>query len=257
MAIQPADGKILLAGSSDQGGGYYTFALARYNTDGSLDSSFGNDGLVTTDFGDGNDCRYGRGGPGRRQDRGLRHDARGRQRQYRHDDAFRPGAIQHRRLTGHELRRGQLPGTVTTDFSTLGFASETSSGIMLDANGRLVVAGTATQSTYSSFAVSCYDPGTSSLGVQINDVAPGLRVGRQSGDLHGAIARPLEPGRVHARAGDDGDFSYQIDWGDGSTPGHAGPPPSWTPVPPARPWSARWAASTPTPRPATIMSPRR
>ena len=28
----------------------YDFALARYNADGSLDSSFGNDGKLTTDF---------------------------------------------------------------------------------------------------------------------------------------------------------------------------------------------------------------
>jgi uncharacterized delta-60 repeat protein len=43
-----SDGKILMAGSSSG-----DFALARYNTDGSLDTSFGDgDGNVTTDFGD-------------------------------------------------------------------------------------------------------------------------------------------------------------------------------------------------------------
>jgi uncharacterized delta-60 repeat protein len=41
-----ADGKILVAGSSN-----YNFALARYNTDGSLDTSFDGDGKLTTDFG--------------------------------------------------------------------------------------------------------------------------------------------------------------------------------------------------------------
>ena len=41
-----ADDKIVVAGSS---GG--DFALARYNADGSLDSSFGSGGFVTTDFG--------------------------------------------------------------------------------------------------------------------------------------------------------------------------------------------------------------
>lgn len=48
VAIQ-SDGKIIAAG------GMYTgsptnFALARYNTDGSLDTSFDSDGMVTTDF---------------------------------------------------------------------------------------------------------------------------------------------------------------------------------------------------------------
>lgn len=54
VAIQ-ADGKILVAGVTPAG---WNFALARYNTDGSLDTSFDGDGKVTTDFG-GND--YGEG----------------------------------------------------------------------------------------------------------------------------------------------------------------------------------------------------
>ena len=48
--------------------------------------------------------------------------------------------------------------------------------MFIDADGRLVVAGTASQQGSSSFAVSCYDPGTSSLGVQVNDVPPTLQV---------------------------------------------------------------------------------
>ena len=52
MALQP-DGKIVVAGISFVGisaaGG--DFAVARYNTDGTLDSSFGVGGKVTTDFG--------------------------------------------------------------------------------------------------------------------------------------------------------------------------------------------------------------
>lgn len=48
IALQ-SDGKILLAGFTANGGGE-DFALARYETDGSLDLSFGNAGLVTTDI---------------------------------------------------------------------------------------------------------------------------------------------------------------------------------------------------------------
>ncbi len=48
LVIQP-DGKILLAGSGSPRFGT-DFALARYNTDGSLDSTFGAGGKVTTDF---------------------------------------------------------------------------------------------------------------------------------------------------------------------------------------------------------------
>lgn len=49
VAIQ-ADGKIVVAGTSDSDDG--NFALARYNDDGTLDPSFSGDGWQTTDFGD-------------------------------------------------------------------------------------------------------------------------------------------------------------------------------------------------------------
>jgi uncharacterized delta-60 repeat protein len=56
VAIQ-ADGKVVAAGFTDAnvGGGVFDFALARYNTDGSLDPSFGSGGKLTTDFGSFND----------------------------------------------------------------------------------------------------------------------------------------------------------------------------------------------------------
>lgn len=46
MTLQ-ADGKILLAGYSTSGS-YSEFALVRYNSDGSLDTSFSDDGILTT-----------------------------------------------------------------------------------------------------------------------------------------------------------------------------------------------------------------
>lgn len=52
MTIQP-DGKLVLSGTSTVAGLQPDFALARYNTDGSLDATFGIGGLVTTDFGNG------------------------------------------------------------------------------------------------------------------------------------------------------------------------------------------------------------
>ncbi len=48
VAIQ-ANGKIVVAGPSS-GGGAADFALARFNPDGTLDTSFGGDGTVTTAF---------------------------------------------------------------------------------------------------------------------------------------------------------------------------------------------------------------
>ena len=49
VAIQP-DGKIVVAGSISRSNGSSDFAVVRYHDDGTLDSSFGEDGLVTTDF---------------------------------------------------------------------------------------------------------------------------------------------------------------------------------------------------------------
>ena len=49
VAIQ-GDGKIVAAGGADVSG-TTDFTLARYNTDGSLDTTFSGDGKVTTDFG--------------------------------------------------------------------------------------------------------------------------------------------------------------------------------------------------------------
>jgi len=49
VAVEP-DGKILVAGMADVSRGY-GFALVRYNSNGTLDASFGAGGIVTTDFG--------------------------------------------------------------------------------------------------------------------------------------------------------------------------------------------------------------
>ena len=68
VALQP-DGKIVVAGYSDNGANY-DFALARYNSDGWLDTSFGGgDGMVTTPIGPAmtGEQRHGAAG---RQDRG-------------------------------------------------------------------------------------------------------------------------------------------------------------------------------------------
>ncbi len=53
VTVQP-DGKILVAGYSNDGSGN-DFTLVRYNTDGSLDTSFDDDGIQTTDFYGGDD----------------------------------------------------------------------------------------------------------------------------------------------------------------------------------------------------------
>ncbi len=61
VAVQPWDGKIVVAANYDpKGSGPYesspaNFALIRYNADGSLDTTFGTNGVVETDFYGGQD----------------------------------------------------------------------------------------------------------------------------------------------------------------------------------------------------------
>lgn len=56
IAIQ-TDGKIVVVGSVFTNGAIADFALARYNTNGTLDTTFSTDGKQTTDFSSGGDDR--------------------------------------------------------------------------------------------------------------------------------------------------------------------------------------------------------
>ena len=58
VAIQ-SDGKIVAAGYSYSSVSNANFALARFNTNGTLDANFGTAGKVTTDIGTGEDYAYG------------------------------------------------------------------------------------------------------------------------------------------------------------------------------------------------------
>src|SRR5258706_1829307 len=54
MSVQP-NGKLLVGGRAQVGSGY-DFMLARFNANGSLDTTFGSHGVVTTDFGSAQDA---------------------------------------------------------------------------------------------------------------------------------------------------------------------------------------------------------
>jgi uncharacterized delta-60 repeat protein len=51
IAIQPNDGRIVVAGYTNASSNHLNFALLRCNTNGTLDNSFSYNGVVTTDFG--------------------------------------------------------------------------------------------------------------------------------------------------------------------------------------------------------------
>jgi uncharacterized delta-60 repeat protein len=56
VAIQPLDGKIVVAGSSFSSITGYDFAVVRYNTTGTKDATFGTNGVATTNIGNDHDA---------------------------------------------------------------------------------------------------------------------------------------------------------------------------------------------------------
>ena len=58
-AIQQTDGKLVLAGSASTSTGSFDIGLARFDTDGTLDASFGNGGRATLDIGGSHDFASG------------------------------------------------------------------------------------------------------------------------------------------------------------------------------------------------------
>lgn len=142
VVIQP-DQKILVGGTSGDG---FTndFALVRYNTDGSLDTTFGGDGIVTADFGDydeiqslaltseGKVVAVGSTGSGNFADFAIaRFNADGSL-----DPTFSPGAS----FPGG----GDGDGRLALDLFTRG---DVATGVDVAAGGKIVVTGTATGPT--------------------------------------------------------------------------------------------------------------
>ncbi len=138
VALQ-GDGKIVAVGPVEGG----DFALARYLSNGSLDSSFSGDGKQTTDFGGGDEANgvaiqtddkivaVGGGGPG--SDFAI---AR-----------FNPTGTLDTSFSGD--------GKQTTSFNS--FCCERATGVAIQADGKIVVVGRACPS-YCDFALARYNP---------------------------------------------------------------------------------------------------
>ena len=143
MLLQ-SDGKIVAAGSTGTGL-TNQFALARYNSNGSLDSSFGTAGKVTTAFGSSSDIAYAAilQGDGKIVVAGS---------------AFVSGSDDF--ALARYLANGMLDtsfgssGKVTT---TIGGTSDSAHAVALDGTGRIVAAGpTSSGSSNDDFAVVRY-----------------------------------------------------------------------------------------------------
>lgn len=141
ILLQP-DGKLIAVG-----GGNGDFALARYNSNGALDTSFSSDGLVTTDFGQDlpdEDFAYGA--------------------------VLQPdGKIVVAGTAGHDyfaLARYNSNGSLDTSFGKNGLVTtniligdciDEIKGMALQANGKIVVAGSICGLNYMDWAVARYN----------------------------------------------------------------------------------------------------
>ena len=144
VALQP-DGKIVAAGTTSTPGvgGFSDFALARYNSDGSLDATFGSGGKVTTDFGggaeavalqpDGKIVAAGSASPGA--------------------TIFSDFALARYNPDGSLDATFGSGGKVTTEF-TGNF--DQANAVALQPNGKIVAAGTANTGTTLEFALVRY-----------------------------------------------------------------------------------------------------
>lgn len=141
VALQP-DGKIVVAGASDVNG-TFDFVVVRYNSNGSLDTSFGTNGIVVTNIGgvdvatavvilsDGKIVAGGRSSAGGNDDFALvRYNTNGSV-----DTSFGTNGI------------------VTTSF---GSANDTINSMFIQSDGKIVAGGSATISAALRFALARY-----------------------------------------------------------------------------------------------------
>ncbi len=147
IALQ-SDGKILVAGNN----AFQRFALARYNADGSLDTSFSSDGKLTTNVDSGVDSG---------EDMALQSDGKILVAGYSHNGSDYDFA----------LVRYNADGTLDTSFGTV-VSGQTRSGMVttailsgndfaravaLQSDGDIVVAGASHNGTNEDFALARYD----------------------------------------------------------------------------------------------------
>ena len=139
MALQP-DGKILVAGYSNG-----DFALARYNTNGSLDTTFDGDGKVTTPIGSSTDCAYSVI---------LQADGKIVAAGYSWNGSNYDFAVARYNSNGSLDTTFDGDGKLTTP---LGSADDYAQSVALQADGKIVVAGYSYNGSNNDFAVARYN----------------------------------------------------------------------------------------------------
>jgi uncharacterized delta-60 repeat protein len=160
-AIQ-TDGKLIVAGHSANGSGLFDFALARYNSDGSLDTALDTDGKVTTDFGNHTDD-YGYAAT-------IQPDGKIVVAGYGYNDSGSDFALARYNSDGSLNTALDTDGKVTTDFGSI---YDFGSSIALQPAGKIIVAGSSLNgNTNFDFALARYDVAASTNEMTV-DIKPG------------------------------------------------------------------------------------
>jgi uncharacterized delta-60 repeat protein len=142
VAIQ-TDGKIVVAGSSNNGTNY-DFALVRYNSDGTLDGGFGTGGKVTTAIGSGDDEGYSVA---------IQADGKIVVAGYSFNGTNKDFAIVRYTSTGTLDFGFGGGGKVTT---AVGSSNDEGNSVAIQADGKIVVAGYSNNGSNEDFAVVRY-----------------------------------------------------------------------------------------------------
>ncbi|MGC2166120.1 MAG: delta-60 repeat domain-containing protein [Gallionella sp.] len=139
-----ADGKIITAGYAYNGTDY-DFAVARYTTDGSLDTSFDSDGKVVTNFGGGSDYAYAVA---------LQTDGKLVVAGYAYNGTNSDFALARYNSDGSLDVGFGAGGKVTIDF---GGYDDIAKAIAIQPDGMIVVAGYAWNGSHNDFALARFD----------------------------------------------------------------------------------------------------
>ena len=143
VALQ-SDGKIVVAGQSDNGANV-DFALVRYNTNGSLDSTFDADGKVTTPVGTYND--YGHAVA-------LQSDGKIVMAGYSINGANSEFALVRYNTNGSLDSTFDTDGIVTTPFGAFG---DEGYAVAIQSDGKIVAAGAIDNGSFPDFALIRYN----------------------------------------------------------------------------------------------------
>ena len=139
-----SDGKILVAGDTHDGTDY-DFALVRYNTDGTLDTSFSGDGILTTAIGAGNDYGY---------NMTVQTDGKILVAGYSHNGTDYDFALVRYNTDGTLDTSFSADGMLTTAIST---GNDIAYSVTLQDDGKILVAGYGTNGANIDFALVRYN----------------------------------------------------------------------------------------------------